>query len=96
MFPSPKCACTGSALVSGFDCDHFLLFSSVELSSKGKPLLVTTIQENMVTRKILPGGRNDWTKVSEEKEEGGSLIVIHLTLRMVMAFQKSHMTFSIF
>lgn len=95
MFPSPKCACTGSTLESVFDCDHFLLFSSVELSSKVKPLLVTTMQENMVTRKILSGGRNDWTKVSEEKEEGGSLVVIHLTLRMVMAFQKSHMTFSI-
>lgn len=56
---------------------------------------MTTIQENIVTRKILPGGRNDWTKVSEEKEEGRSLVVIHLTLRMVMAFQTSHMILSI-
>lgn len=56
---------------------------------------MTTIQENIVTRKILPGGRNDWTKVSEKKEEGGSLVAIHLTLRMVMFFQKSHIILSI-
>lgn len=97
MFPSPTCACTGSALAPVFDCDHFLLFSSSQLSSKVKPLLVVIFIWPPYRRTLSPekfflveemiGPR------SEEKEEGRSLVVIHLILRMAMAFSEvSHDT----
>lgn len=99
MFPSPTCACTSSAPMFVFDYDHFLLFSSFQLSSKVKPLLVGIFVWLPYRRTLSPESFSWVNKCLDRgfrRERRGCFFGCHnLTLRMVMAFQKSCMILSI-